>query len=117
MKKTKIQDFLDEINCGCKADEFIKNMKSRIENIKTSKEFTESLAFHEALGNIYRLLIYSILKDEPLCTCSLAEILALSEGSISHHIKKLEKAGLVFGKRQGRFTIYYTKSKFLELFT
>ena len=30
------------------------------------------------------------------------------EGSITHHIKKLDDAGLIIGRNKGHFIIYYT---------
>lgn len=115
LMKKRIQVFLDEMKYSCKAGPFIEKSKKFMREMLNDEEFKNELQFHRALGNETRLLIYKLLEQEPQCTCSLAEILEMSEGSITHHLKKLEAAGLVFGKRQGRFTVYYTKEKLVEL--
>ncbi|MHA1681501.1 MAG: ArsR/SmtB family transcription factor [Promethearchaeota archaeon] len=113
--ENKIQDFLKEINCGWEANVFLERGKTQIEEIKKSQDFKEKLQLYNALGNKTRYLIYSLLQDKPSCTCALAQLLGMSEGSITHHLKKLEKAGLIFGTKKGRFTIYFTKKNFLEM--
>ncbi|MHA1700441.1 MAG: ArsR/SmtB family transcription factor [Promethearchaeota archaeon] len=112
---SRIKDFLDEIDRGCKAGPFLEKKKELASQIKKGGEFQKKLNLYKALGNETRFLIYSLLQEDPLCTCALAQIMDLSEGNITHHLKKLEKAGLIFGNKQGRFTVYYTKEKLLEL--
>ncbi|MHA1700548.1 MAG: ArsR/SmtB family transcription factor [Promethearchaeota archaeon] len=113
--KTKIADFLTETSSKCKVDEFLLRLKDKVAGIKANEDFRKELELHKMLSSEIRLLIYNLIKDEPLCTCAISGILGLSEATISHHIKKLEKGGLIIGKREGRFTVYYSKEKFIEI--
>lgn len=54
-----------------------------------------------------QLLVHMLnqLRQEA-CTCELAPLVELSEPTISHHLKKLEGAGLVVKERRG-MNVYY----------
>ncbi len=41
-----------------------------------------------------------------VCTCDLAPAVALSEATVSHHLKQLRDAGLVEGTRKGTNVFY-----------
>ncbi len=62
-----------------------------------------------ALADPVRLRILSILMASPdgsCCGCDLEDPLALSQPTISHHLKVLREAGLVSGRREGRWVHY-----------
>jgi len=62
-----------------------------------------------ALADPVRLRIISMLIDAPdgsCCGCDLETPLALSQPTISHHLKVLREAGLVEGERRGRWVHY-----------
>ncbi|MHA1340130.1 MAG: ArsR/SmtB family transcription factor [Promethearchaeota archaeon] len=113
-KKDILNDFLKLINLDIDPNEFRKQKKRLAEEIKSKEEFNKELIFHQALSNNTRLLIYKLLVNEPLCTCAIAEILGLSKGTITHHLKLLEKANLIIGRKKGYFTIYYTREHLLK---
>ncbi|MHA1585137.1 MAG: ArsR/SmtB family transcription factor [Promethearchaeota archaeon] len=73
-----------------------------------TRDFQKHLERYSALSNKNRLLIYNLIKQEKMCNCVLAQILSLTEGSVTHHTKILENAGLIIGRKKGHFTIYYT---------
>jgi ArsR family transcriptional regulator len=64
----------------------------------------------KALADPARLRLLSLMmanEDLEACTCDLTEALALSQPTVSHHLKKLNDAGLVFAHRkQGSWTYY-----------
>jgi len=63
----------------------------------------------KALADPARLRLVSFLLDQAdleACTCDLAPVLNLSEPTVSHHLKTLEKAGIVFKERRG-MNVYY----------
>ena len=63
----------------------------------------------KALAEPARLRLLSLLMAAPdgeACTCELTEPLALSQPTVSHHLKKLAEAGLVTGERRGVWTFY-----------
>jgi ArsR family transcriptional regulator len=64
----------------------------------------------KALADPARLRLLSLMMandDLEACTCDLTEALRLSQPTVSHHLKKLTDAGLVFAhRRQGSWTYY-----------
>ena len=62
--------------------------------------------FVSALANKKRLVIINIIKEKDRCVCELEALLDESQPSISHHLKILEKAGLIRGWKKGKFTHY-----------
>ena len=64
----------------------------------------------KALADPARLRLLSLMmanEDLEACTCDLTEALRLSQPTVSHHLKKLTEAGLVFAHRKDRSWTYY----------
>ncbi len=59
-----------------------------------------------ALADETRLQIARLVSDEPRSTKELAALLSLSDSAVSRHLKILEAAGLVTGRRDGYFVLY-----------
>jgi ArsR family transcriptional regulator len=62
-----------------------------------------------ALADPVRLRIISMLIAAPegtSCGCDLEAPLALSQPTVSHHLKVLREAGLIEGERRGRWVHY-----------
>jgi len=62
----------------------------------------------KALADSHRLRIVNMLLragGEPVCVCEFEPFLGLSQGTVSHHLKKLVDAGLV--ERESRGTRSY----------
>lgn len=54
-----------------------------------------------------RLLAYILDRaDQEACTCDLAPLVGLTDATVSHHLKKLEAAGLVTKERRGMSVFY-----------
>ncbi|WP_124059279.1 ArsR/SmtB family transcription factor [Vaginisenegalia massiliensis] len=60
----------------------------------------------KALADPTRLKIISLLGDRPLCACQLLEHFALSQPTMSHHLKILEKAHLIQVDKQSQWHYY-----------
>lgn len=62
----------------------------------------------KALADPVRVRLMSILlAAEEVCTCDLAPAVGLTEGTVSHHLSVLKKAGLISaGERRG-MNVYY----------
>lgn len=115
-KSTKIKDFL-EITNECKnSKEFIADKRKSFEKIKSEPIFKNQLRKNHALGHELRYAIYQLLQQECLCTCALAEIVQMSEPTVTHHLKILSDADLIIAQKQGQFTFYYSKEKFRQKF-
>ena len=67
------------------------------------KKIVESL---KALGEENRIKIVGLLCEEEMCVCELIEKLELSQSAVSHHVKILKQAGLINGRRKGKWIFY-----------
>ncbi|MEA1913622.1 MAG: metalloregulator ArsR/SmtB family transcription factor [candidate division WOR-3 bacterium] len=63
-----------------------------------------------------RLNILRLLKEGEKNVSKLTGLLKLSQPTISHHLKKLEEAGLVIKRQYKRMVFYKTNKKFLKDF-
>lgn len=106
-RKKKIKDTL----CGCEncsnGDKYFEWLQEIGKDLKFDENLNSLLAFFNALGNKERLTILKALKNKERCVCELEAILDKSQPSISHHLRELEKVGLIRGWKKGKYT-YYT---------
>ena len=63
----------------------------------------------KALGDSNRLRIVQMLADGELCACQLLEQFAITQPTLSHHMKVLCDCGLVSARKEGKWS-YYTLS-------
>ncbi|MFX0007699.1 MAG: ArsR/SmtB family transcription factor [Promethearchaeota archaeon] len=114
-RKAKIKDTL----CGCDdctdGDAYFKNLQKIGKDLKFNDMLNSLLEFFNALSNKERLVILTALMNKERCVCELEAILDKSQPSISHHLRELEKVGLIRGWKKGKYT-YYTliKEEFKE---
>ena len=67
----------------------------------------------KAMADPARLRLIAYMLNQPnqeACTCDLAPAVGLSEPTVSHHLKTLEKAGLVSKERRGMNVHYSVES-------
>jgi ArsR family transcriptional regulator len=67
----------------------------------------------KAMADPARLRLIAYMLNQPnqeACTCDLAPAVGLSEATVSHHLKTLEKAGLVSKERRGMNVHYAVES-------
>lgn len=64
-----------------------------------------------ALSDITRLEIVKLLTEHEMCVCELEERLGMSQPAISHHLRALRKAGLISGRKSGKWTYYSLHGK------
>lgn len=62
--------------------------------------------FFRLLGDGNRLRIVSLLAQQELCVCDLADVLEMSESAVSHQLRTLRSLRLVSYQKQGR-KVYY----------
>jgi len=72
------------------------------------------LAFFKALADENRLKIVGVLANESHTVEELADILALSPSTTSHHLSRLSKAGLVSAKADGHYYRYCLETGVLQ---
>ena len=66
-------------------------------------------ALLKALADKNRLRILHLLQIRKMCVCELAFVIGITQPSVSKHLKKLTRAGII-GSEQDRFwTNYYLR--------
>ena len=60
----------------------------------------------KALGDPNRLKIVEMLTEGEMCACKLLEALAITQPTLSHHMKKLSESNLVNAREEGKWTYY-----------
>jgi len=74
----------------------------------SDEEADATATLFRALADPARVKIVNALatSDDPVCVCELIEPLGLSQGTVSHHLKKLTDAGLLEREQRGRWAYY-----------
>ena len=62
--------------------------------------------FFAALADKTRLRLLSLMRDGEVCVCFFAGTLATNNPKISRHLSYLKRAGLVSGRRDGKWIHY-----------
>lgn len=72
------------------------------------KQFDELVNIFKSLSDKSRLRIVNALikTGGELCVCEIADSLMKSQYNISRHLKELKNAGLVLGRKDGRWVNY-----------
>ena len=63
-------------------------------------------AISKALGDETRLAIVQMLSDGEKCGCKLLERCAITQPTLSHHMKILVESGLVNDRKEGKWHRY-----------
>ncbi|MEW5896049.1 MAG: metalloregulator ArsR/SmtB family transcription factor [Candidatus Omnitrophota bacterium] len=61
----------------------------------------------KASADINRVRILKMLKDKKMCVCEIAAVLAITQPSVSRHLKKLKDAGFIESENEGLWTNYF----------
>jgi len=73
-------------------------------------------AVAKALGDPIRMQLVDVLRKHAgkVCVCELVPLFALSQPTVSHHLKVLREAGIVGSERNGLWAYYYVNPEALE---
>jgi ArsR family transcriptional regulator len=75
----------------------------------TEKRAVELEMVLKALADRHRLRIVNLLLragGEPVCVCEAQDLLGLSQGTVSHHLKQLVEAGVVEREARGTYSYF-----------
>ena len=75
----------------------------------------ELVTFFKALSDANRLKIIGLLAQQPYSVEELAALLGLKASTVSHHLSKLAKVGLVSARADSYYNVYQLDEKALEL--
>ncbi len=65
----------------------------------------------KACSDKNRIRILKLLEKKKLCVCEIAFVLGITQPSVSRHLRKLKKAGLIEAEQDSFWTNYILKSK------
>jgi predicted transcriptional regulator len=74
----------------------------------------ELLEFFKALADANRLKIVGLLARSPLTVEQMAEMLEIHPSTVSHHLSRLAKAGLVSARAEGYYSVYQLEVRAIE---
>lgn len=117
MSEERFKKYIQELERGTTCAEFLQKHENFISDIIKNPEAKKEHKIHKALSKLKRYLMYKLLQEKPMCTCALAKVFQISDGTVTHHLKILEEAGLIMGKKEGYFTRYYPVEKLIQLYT
>lgn len=66
----------------------------------------------KALGDPTRLRMLNLLFEEPLCVCSIEQVLGLSQPAASRHLATLRGAGILRAERRAQWVYYAIAEEF-----
>jgi ArsR family transcriptional regulator, arsenate/arsenite/antimonite-responsive transcriptional repressor len=69
------------------------------------KNYSIELLF-KALADGTRLRLLNLIGDDEVCVCFFVEVLNTNQPKISRHLAYLRKAGVVTGRREGKWIHY-----------
>src|SRR6476620_7784806 len=67
---------------------------------------TRAAELFHALADPIRVDVVSLLLDGERCVCDLMDDLDLQQSRLSWHLKTLSDAGIISGRREGRWNYY-----------
>lgn len=79
-----------------------------------SQYLSDSLDFFKALANVQRLKILGLLASRPAVVEEIANALALSVATVSHHLRILRQASLVEFRSDQQYRIYQLRQQKLK---
>ena len=74
----------------------------------------ELVELFKALADANRLKIIGLLSHQPYSVEELAALLELKASTVSHHLSKLSKAGLVSARAEGYYSVYHLNEEALQ---
>lgn len=69
-------------------------------------KYVDQTRVFKALGDPKRAMIVEMLSCGELCACKILEKFAMSQSTLSHHMKLLCECGLVKARKSGKWTHY-----------
>ena len=70
-------------------------------------DVSRAAALFHALSDEIRVQVVTLLLDGERCVCELMDELGMAQSRLSWHLKTLSDAGVISGRREGRW-IYYS---------
>ena len=92
------------LECTIKSEEDVRELADKLPN---EEYMLKQSRVHHALSTPIRIKILHLLALNPLCVCLIKEIVDVPDSKLSYHLSILSDGGLIEGKREGNWIIYY----------
>jgi len=92
----------------CTHHEIHKELVEKVTNhMPDENELYDLAELFKVFGDSTRIRILSVLLEEEMCVCDIAEVLCMNQSAISHQLKILKQAKLINNRREGK-QVYYS---------
>jgi len=91
---------------AAEAPKYAGELKRLAQEVADSDVVDKKSRFFKALADETRLRILKLLEVREMCVCEVMVALALTQPTASHHLGLLANAGLVKGKKAGKWVFY-----------
>ncbi len=115
-RKAELMDMLCACDSVCSSSKYFEDLQNLGQYLKYDEDFINIADFGTSIASVERLIILNSLKEKDRCVCELEAILNKSQSTISHHLRKLERADLIKSWKKGSYTYYGLKREKLQLF-
>ncbi|SDJ75703.1 Helix-turn-helix domain-containing protein [Halovenus aranensis] len=117
----RLRRYLDDEIEGCRSED-VERRLDELETLDTAlgeAHLGAELDVLSALANEtrYRLVRTLVAAGEELCVCELQSVVDVTESGLSHALSALAEAGLVDGRKEGRWKKYRATNRAVALVT
>jgi ArsR family transcriptional regulator len=103
----RISEILETHFCDAPdTEKYETQLRENVREYLSRLDLDKLVEYHKALGDENRLGIMRLLEFREMCVCELAAALGISQPNLTHHVKKLERAGLVKSDKRGKWVYY-----------
>lgn len=110
----EIKGMLCSCDGTCNSGEYFKALQNFGSELKVDEQYKDLELFLSSIASKERLIIIKSLIGKERCVCELEAILDKSQSTISHHLRKLERANLISGYKKGNYTYYHLVKEKLQ---
>lgn len=107
----KVTEEIEVCSC-CKVHDDCVNCVKK--NMLDNETFIRLSDLFKVLGDYTRIKIIYALFNKELCVCDIAELLNMSQSSISHQLRILKSARLVKFRKEGKVVFYSLDDDHIE---
>jgi DNA-binding transcriptional ArsR family regulator len=105
--KERLEELLETHFCDAPDSERHESeLRTLTEQLFESIDLQGRATVFKALADEKRLKILALLRFREMCVCELTAALGLTQPNLSHHVRKLENAGLVRSEKRGKWVYY-----------
>jgi DNA-binding transcriptional ArsR family regulator len=105
--KDRIAEILETHFCDAPdTEKYESQLRENVREYLEKLDLKKAVEYHKALGDENRLSIMRLLRFREMCVCELTAALGISQPNLTHHVKKLERAGLVKSDKRGKWVYY-----------